>query len=1066
MNLRRFCELIFQHCPLLAPFQASAALSYAEFLAYKTRVPVRGAILLNRDMSEVVLVKGWSKKAKWSFPRGKINKEERDLDCAIREVYEETGYDVKDAGLVDANEANVKFIDMSLREQQMRLYVFRDVPMDTVFEPKTRKEISKIDWFKVTDLAATGKQYAAQQQAGQYGVPAPAVSADALKASQFYMVAPFIRPLRQWIKQQRKLDAQGGPRKSHKAPVMEEEFEELQVPGQVVYDDGMMTTDPEDDGHFKRLLSGLHGAQQSAPEPVLQPEAANTADLSAQLKAMLSVGGPVGPPQPPQQQQAQGNPLMSILMGKPHLQPGQGPQGQFPPHTPLEQILSTPDQAHTPHHHHPRPPQYSEMAHPPPAFPISPPHVQHGPPHQHPQQFHNQGPQTHWQGQHMQQPFHGHNQMPPPHLNHGPPPPPPHQQPPGGGLFGSNIPAPPPMQNINPLQTGDPAFRSQQHFPQYNAAPPPQHLPKPAPQKLSNHAMSLLNVFKSPPGTSAQPVAPPQPQPLPELAQPDPEAERERQWELEQEKEKAKYRPVLPSQLLGGPGYVDEITYLQQLQAQNQNQGPAAQEERQQTQTPPQIHQPRAQRSRNAHQDSLLNLFKSAATPATTQTAHAPPGTSPVELAAQPSPLISRENVGSVGSTVSMRSVAGAAAGGKVQHKLSMRRLPNVNTAVTPPVAGQSPSLTSATVSGPLNAPNFETVRKNMPPAPPAELGNGIVSPSPHTVPPQQQTAAGGFQVLQRPGSHSGGRASSGSGIRGGGAARHVATPPVPVHTVGVGVAMEAPRPFHPTSILRRSAKDIVEMAEAAKNKGQPQPQPQSQAQAPVQTQPQAPAQQPAQRAAQPPQQQSFDRRNSANMQHKNALLSLFGNTSAPSKPEAPQRSPAGFPGSIPTHARGSGIGSPVSPLPSHLGGKQRANDLAAGAMADTPRSSRISSINSVPGDFPFAATATSILGNMPLTSAPANILPSHSQPQQATATNPNAGDLLALLKGRPNPTPPVKRGSVGSVKGEDGEQAKASPITPVEKSFLLGYLQGVVRTEGEKREREKASRQNNVMFP
>jgi len=34
------------------------------------------------------------------FPRGKINKDEKDLDCAIREVYEETGFDIKEAGLV------------------------------------------------------------------------------------------------------------------------------------------------------------------------------------------------------------------------------------------------------------------------------------------------------------------------------------------------------------------------------------------------------------------------------------------------------------------------------------------------------------------------------------------------------------------------------------------------------------------------------------------------------------------------------------------------------------------------------------------------------------------------------------------------------------------------------------------------------------------------------------------------------------------------------------------------------------------------------------------------------
>lgn len=91
-------------------------------------------------MDHVLLVKGWKKNASWSFPRGKINKDEKDLDCAIREVYEETGFDVASSPL-EVNE-NVKFIEVTMREQHMRLYVFRGVPIDTPFQPRTRKEIS------------------------------------------------------------------------------------------------------------------------------------------------------------------------------------------------------------------------------------------------------------------------------------------------------------------------------------------------------------------------------------------------------------------------------------------------------------------------------------------------------------------------------------------------------------------------------------------------------------------------------------------------------------------------------------------------------------------------------------------------------------------------------------------------------------------------------------------------------------------------------------------------------------------------------------------------------------
>ena len=115
--------------------------AFSEFLAYKTRVPVRGAIMLNDAMDHAVLVKGWKKGANWSFPRGKINKDEKDLDCAVREVWEETGFDIRAAGLVEDDD-KAKFIEVSLREQHMKLFVFRGVPMDTHFEPRTRKEIS------------------------------------------------------------------------------------------------------------------------------------------------------------------------------------------------------------------------------------------------------------------------------------------------------------------------------------------------------------------------------------------------------------------------------------------------------------------------------------------------------------------------------------------------------------------------------------------------------------------------------------------------------------------------------------------------------------------------------------------------------------------------------------------------------------------------------------------------------------------------------------------------------------------------------------------------------------
>lgn len=139
LQLRTFLNKIFAVCPLpllnqMSPERAENA--FAEFMAYKTRVPVRGAILLNDTMDRCVLVKGWKSGASWSFPRGKINKDEKDEDCAVREVLEETGYNVE--GRVHSDH----FVEVTMREQNMRLYIIPGVPEETRFEPRTRKEIS------------------------------------------------------------------------------------------------------------------------------------------------------------------------------------------------------------------------------------------------------------------------------------------------------------------------------------------------------------------------------------------------------------------------------------------------------------------------------------------------------------------------------------------------------------------------------------------------------------------------------------------------------------------------------------------------------------------------------------------------------------------------------------------------------------------------------------------------------------------------------------------------------------------------------------------------------------
>ncbi|MCJ1228085.1 mRNA-decapping enzyme subunit 2 [Toensbergia leucococca] len=229
-------------------------------------------------MDDVVLVKGWKKGANWSFPRGKINKDEKDLDCAIREVYEETGYDIKGAGLAEDDE-NTKFIEVTMREQHMRLYVFRGVPMDTRFEPRTRKEISKIQWYNLSELPTLKKQKHQQEGRGEDL---------AVNANKFYMVAPFLVPLKKWIIQQKKQNVAKGS--SGQAVTSTPSIEAPRLAQTNPPTSNTEALSSVDD--MKRLMANLRQSGQTAsmsdlPE-VSEPEA-STQDAAAQLKNILCV---------------------------------------------------------------------------------------------------------------------------------------------------------------------------------------------------------------------------------------------------------------------------------------------------------------------------------------------------------------------------------------------------------------------------------------------------------------------------------------------------------------------------------------------------------------------------------------------------------------------------------------------------------------------------------------------------------------------------------------------------------------------------------------------------------
>ncbi|EFR04610.1 mRNA-decapping enzyme 2 [Nannizzia gypsea CBS 118893] len=476
LKLREFALRIFQHCPLMSQWSHyHHSTAFSEFLAYKTRVPVRGAILLNQEMDEVVLVKGWKKGANWSFPRGKINKEEKDLDCAVREVFEETGFDIKASGLIK-DEKNVKYIEIPMREQNMRLYVLRGVPKNTHFEPRTRKEISKIEWYKLSDLPTLKKNK--QQENVPYQ-----------NNNKFYMVATFLGPLKKWIAKQRKLDQ---ARISHPHMIIQEEL------GGAIITEDEGVEDHQD-------ITGGYPAHHVPSMPTLPPVHSDLPEVSApldptiHLKRLLNIGSVAPathskqPDSDHQQQQQQhisnidkGNALLQLLR--------KGSEAHPPEHPPLAPIPVHPSRALPTVHSQQTTPQ------PTPGQAVAPPptHLDFGNQYlQHPQnQTDNQQLYNYLERKPAARPQDGYVGQTPHQASHEPAKPPFTAYPPPLRQIGPQPPSHS-TQHITPPyhRTGDPQFVSDPQKLQSNmpSVPPAHALPLP---KLNSHSLALLSVFK------------------------------------------------------------------------------------------------------------------------------------------------------------------------------------------------------------------------------------------------------------------------------------------------------------------------------------------------------------------------------------------------------------------------------------------------------------------------------------------------------------------------------------------------------------------------------------------
>mmetsp|Transcript_17048 Transcript_17048/g.47997 ORF Transcript_17048/g.47997 Transcript_17048/m.47997 type:complete len:310 (-) Transcript_17048:147-1076(-) len=190
LHLRDFAQHMFKLCPALRAYHTMLDDIYRRFSEYKQTVPTMGGILLDEGLEHCLLVKGPKASSTWGFPKGKKDQGERDIDCAAREVLEETSLDVSSL-LAEENS-----IEVHMAGQRSRLFIVPGIDKQTPFAPMTRGEISEYAWFPVRDLPVgrDATNVLVEQDGSRH---------------KFYKIVPFVPKLKAWIKQRKKKKKKG-----------------------------------------------------------------------------------------------------------------------------------------------------------------------------------------------------------------------------------------------------------------------------------------------------------------------------------------------------------------------------------------------------------------------------------------------------------------------------------------------------------------------------------------------------------------------------------------------------------------------------------------------------------------------------------------------------------------------------------------------------------------------------------------------------------------------------------------------------------------------------------------
>ena len=121
---------------------------------------------LDELLTESRAFPGWTE-AEWGFPKGRRNFHERDFDCAVREMAEETGYAADSAlHIKNVQPFEEVFVGSNYRAYMHRYFLMRmDYARSLVRGEFERGEVSMVDWKSHAECVSCIRSYNAEKRA-------------------------------------------------------------------------------------------------------------------------------------------------------------------------------------------------------------------------------------------------------------------------------------------------------------------------------------------------------------------------------------------------------------------------------------------------------------------------------------------------------------------------------------------------------------------------------------------------------------------------------------------------------------------------------------------------------------------------------------------------------------------------------------------------------------------------------------------------------------------------------------------------------------------------------------